>query len=172
MLRITVNAQTSASPEQVIGLAGTDFSSHRAKVWSNVSQKRLEVHERSDTYAEVTESATGIAWFAWERSRYDWSHPGRIQQTVIDSNVLVPDSSWELHVTPRDGGGSEVEMTLERHFRRSPAGGLAHALNHLLGRRGWHWYLRSALNAVERESLPAARQDDGRAPAGVPRTES
>jgi hypothetical protein len=26
--------------------------------------KRLAVHERGDSYAEVTEAATGIAWFA------------------------------------------------------------------------------------------------------------
>ena len=159
MLTLTVRAQTPASPEQVILLAGTDFSAQRAKVWSNVSKKRLEVHERGDTYADVTESATGIAWFAWERSRYDWSHAGAIRQTVTDSNVLMPNSSWELRVTPRDDGGSEVAMTLERRFRGSPAGGFGYVVNHLFGRRGWNWYLRSALRAVEQESLSAANAD-------------
>ena len=159
MLALTVHAQTPASPEQVILLAGTDFSAQRAKVWSNVSKKRLEVHERGDTYADVTESATGIAWFAWERSRYDWSHTGAIRQTVTDSNVLMPNSSWELRVTPRDGGGSDVAMTLERRFRGSLAGGFGYVVNHLFGRRGWNWYLRSALRAVEQESLSAAHAD-------------
>jgi len=160
MLTLTVRAQTSASAEQVILLAGTEFSSRRPKIWSNVNKRRLEVHERGDTYAVVTERATGIASFAWERSRYEWSHPGAVRQTVHDSNVVMPDSRWELRVAPRDDGGSEVEMTLERRFRRSPAGGFGCAVNHLFGRRGWGWYLRSALRAIERESLPDADAED------------
>jgi hypothetical protein len=114
VLRITVAAATSASPERVLARAGTEFSANRAKVWSNVAVKRLVVHQRGDTYAEVTEGATGIAWFAWERTRYDWSRPGIVEQTVLDSNVLEPGSIWELRVAPGEGGGSEVEMTLQR----------------------------------------------------------
>jgi len=165
MFTVTVRAQTAASPERVILLAGSDFSLRRAQVWSNVNKNRFEVHERGDTYAVVTERATGIATFAWERSRYEWPDAGEVRQTVTESNVLMPGSRWELRVTPRDGGGSEVEMTLERRFRRSPAGGFGYAVNHLFGRRGWGWYLRSALRAVERESLPDARARDVTAPA-------
>ena len=77
----------------------------------------LAVHERGATHVEVTEYGTGPAWFAWERSRYDWSEPDRIRQTVIDSNA--------------------------------PAGRIGSAFNHLGGRRGWGWYLRQALKAVE-----------------------
>jgi hypothetical protein len=164
MLTLRVHAQTAASPERVILLAGTDFSVRRAKIWSNANKKRFEVHDRGDTYAVVTERATGIAWFAWERSRYEWSDAGAVRQTVTESNVLMPDSRWELRVAPRDDGGSEVEMTLERRFRRSPAGGFGYVVNHLFGRRGWGWYLRSALRAVEQESLPNAHADDGRSP--------
>jgi len=93
MLNITLTAQSTASPERVLALAGTDFSAHRARVWSNVQEKRLEVHERGDAYVEVTACGTGPAWFAWERSRYDWSQPDWIRQTVIDSNVLEPGST-------------------------------------------------------------------------------
>jgi hypothetical protein len=149
VLRITVTAATSASPERVLALAGTDFSADRATVWSNVAVKRLAVHERADTYAEVSEGATGIAWFAWERTRYDWSRPGIVKQTVLDSNVLEPGSIWELRVAPGEGGGSEVKMTLQRRFRHRSAGAAAYVFNHLAGRRGWAWYLRSALKAVE-----------------------
>jgi hypothetical protein len=149
VLRITVTAATSASPEKVLALAGTDFTADRAKVWSNVAVKRLAVHERGDSYAELTEGATGIAWFAWERTRYDWSRPGIVRQTVLDSNVLEPGSIWELRVEPREGVGSEVEMTLQRRFRRCRAGAVAYVFNHVAGRRGWAWYLRGALKAVE-----------------------
>ena len=151
MLNITVAAESAASPERVLALAGTDFSARRAKVWGNVKESRLAVHERGATHVEVTEYGTGPAWFAWERSRYDWSQPDRIRQTVIDSNVLEPGSTWELRGRPRQGGGggSAVEMTLARRFRRSPAGRIGSAFNHLGGRRGWRWYLRQALKAVE-----------------------
>jgi hypothetical protein len=156
MLHITVRAETSASPEQVLALAGTDFSPHRAKIWPNVTEKRLEVHEQGDTYVVVTERGTGIASFAWERSRYEWPEPGAVRQSVLDSNVLEPGSSWELRVAPRGGGGSTIEMTLMRTFRRSAAGRVAASLNHLSGRRGWGWYLRSTLKATERASARPA----------------
>ena len=63
------------------------------------------MHERGATHVEVTEYGTGPTWFAWERSRCDWSEADRIRQTVIDSNVLEPGSTWELRVRPRQGGG-------------------------------------------------------------------
>src|SRR5215471_5106894 len=129
MLNITVKEESAAAPEQVLELAGTDFSAHRAKVWSNVNERRLKVHERGDAHVHVTEHGTGPAWFAWERTRYDWSEPGTIRQIVLDSNVLEPGSTWELRVTQRDGGGSEVQMTLARSFRRSLAGGVGYLFN-------------------------------------------
>ena len=48
-LTVTVSAETSASPEQVLA-AARDFSEHRAQIWPNVEPKRLEVHERGDTW--------------------------------------------------------------------------------------------------------------------------
>ncbi|MCA1700802.1 MAG: hypothetical protein LC790_18610 [Actinobacteria bacterium] len=165
MLRVTVTAETSATPKQVLALAGTDFSAQRAKIWPNVTAKRLEVHKRGDTYTEVTEGATGIAWFAWERSRYDWSQPTTVTQTVLDSNVLEQGSSWELRVARREDGGSNVQMTLERSFRRTPAGTVAYTLNHLAGRRGWSFYLRSALKAVAQAPEHATGSDAPRAAA-------
>jgi hypothetical protein len=164
MLRITVTADTPASAEEVLALAGTDFSAHRAKIWPNVTEKRLEVHERRDTYADVTEGGTGIARFFWERCRYDWSQPGTVTATVIDSNVLEPDSTFELRAAPH-AGGSKVEMTLKRRFRPSFAGRTAHAVNRLSGTRGFGWMLRSTLKAVERASAHSALQNASTAAA-------
>jgi hypothetical protein len=166
MLEINITAETAASPDRVLALAGTDFSDHRAEIWPNVTTRRLEVHERGDSFAVVTEGATGIARFAWERSRYDWSEPGTITQTVLDSNVLEPGSTWQMRVAARDDGGSTVQMRLERSFRRSLAGGYACLLNRAAGSRGWNMFLRQALKAVERASL---HENDGRASTAVPR---
>src|SRR5881396_3696715 len=54
-LRFEVSAETSASPEQVIEIAGKDFSARRAEVWPNVRTSGLTVHDRGDGYVEVTE---------------------------------------------------------------------------------------------------------------------
>ena len=54
LLEVTVSAESSASPAQILA-AARDLSAHRAQIWPNVEAKRLDVHERGDTWAEVTE---------------------------------------------------------------------------------------------------------------------
>jgi hypothetical protein len=155
MLNITVAAESAASPERVLALAGTDFSARRAKVWGNVKESRLAVHERGATHVEVTEYGTGPAWFAWERSRYDWSEPDRIRQT-IDSNVhRLERARAGLHLGAaraaaprgrrRQRGGDDVRPQVPPQRRRPRRG----RLQPPRGRRAWGWYLRQALKAVE-----------------------
>jgi hypothetical protein len=115
-LRFEVSAETSASPEQVIEIAGKDFSARRAEIWPNVRKSHLVVHDRGTDHAEVTEGGTGPARFIWERCRYEWSRPGMVTSTVIDSNALLPGTTFELRAAPSDGG-STVEMILDRKFR-------------------------------------------------------
>ena len=43
---VTVSAETSASPEQILA-AARDLSAHRAQIWPNVEAKRLDVHDRA-----------------------------------------------------------------------------------------------------------------------------
>jgi hypothetical protein len=149
VLDLKVAAGTTASPEQVIRFT-TDFSPARVKVWRNAKPKYLELHEQGSESVEVTEGLRIVGLF-WERSRYDWSKPGTVYQTVIESNVVVPGSTWELTAVPRDGG-SEVEMRLRREFRPGLKGRVGFALNHLAGSRMWRSYLRQALAEVERRS--------------------
>ena len=155
MLTIGVKAQSSLPPERVLE-AARDFSSQRAEVWSNVNANHLEVHEKGESFAEVTEG-TWIVGLFWERSRYEWSQPGSVKATVIESNVFEPGSTWEIRATARDGG-SAVEMVLNRGFRRGPKGRIgsalnhAIALNHTVGKWLWGSYLRHALAAVEKQA--------------------
>src|SRR5260370_41995889 len=107
MLTITVKAHSSASAAEVLDLAGTDFSANRAQIWPNVTTRKLEVHERGETYVDVTEGGTSIARYFWERGRYDWSQPGTVKATAIDSNGLAPGSTFALRDAPRQGGGCE-----------------------------------------------------------------
>ena len=44
---------------------------------------------------------------------------------VVESNIFKPGSTWQLRATPRDGGGSRVEII---------------ALRNLTGWRGWSLY--------------------------------
>jgi hypothetical protein len=148
-LTIRVAAKTSLRPERVLD-AGRDFSERRADVWSNVKVKHLEVHERGETFADVTEGTWVVGLF-WERNRYDWSQPGLVKATVLDSSVFEPGSTWELRATPCDGG-SEVEIVLHRGFRRGPKGRIASAVHHTAGKWVWGWFLRRALAAVERQA--------------------
>jgi hypothetical protein len=149
VLDITVSERTSASPAQVLA-AATDLSGDRVKVWANSHPAYFEVHAQGADFAEVTEGFRPPFGRVWERSRYQWE-PGAIRQTVIDSNVLAPDSTWQLNVSAA-GGGSTVEMRLRREFQRSAKGRTASAINHLGGRRMWGWYLRKTLAEVERRS--------------------
>jgi len=141
-LEVTVSAESSASSEQVLA-AARDFSAHRVQIWPNVEAKRLEVHERGDSWAEVTEGTMVLGVF-WERCRYEWS------ATVIESTVFKPGSSWQLQATPRSGGGSVVKTTVVRVYRNGSKGMFARAVNHLGGRRLFSWFLRSALAAIEK----------------------
>jgi hypothetical protein len=148
MLDLTVTERTAAS-EQVLA-AATDLSDYRVEVWSNSKPQYFEIHAQEAGVAEVTEGFRPPFGRVWERSRYEWESRS-ICQTVIDSNVLAPGSTWELKVSPR-GRGSTVDMRLRREFRRSAKGRIASAINHLGGRRMWGWYLRKALAAIERRS--------------------
>jgi hypothetical protein len=158
-VRFEVSAETSASPEQVIEIAGTDFSPRRAEIWPNVRKTRLTVHDRGETYVEVTEGGTGPARFIWERSRYEWSRPGVVTSTVIDSNALLPGSTFELRASFREGG-STVEMILDRQFRPGGWGRIGYALNRMAGERLFSSMLRQALKGVEKRQAQSAQPSD------------
>ena len=147
-LTIRAAAKTSLPPERVL-YAGRDFSERRAAVWSNVKVRHLEVHETGEAVADVTEGTWVVGLF-WERNRYDWSRPGSVKATVIDSNIFQPGSTWEIRATPR-GSGSEVELVLHRGFRRGLKGRIAGAVHHTVGKWVWRMFLRRALAAVEND---------------------
>ncbi|HET7737528.1 MAG TPA: hypothetical protein VFK32_03040 [Tepidiformaceae bacterium] len=153
-LRFEVGAETSATPDQVIEIAGKDFSPRRAEIWPNVRKTHLTVHERSETSVEVTEAGTGPARFIWERARYEWSQPGVVTATVIDSNALMPGTTFELRASPRDGG-STVKMILDRQFRPSGWGRIGYALNRIAGERRFASMLRDGLKGVEAQTQSA-----------------
>jgi hypothetical protein len=70
---------------------------------------------------------------------------------VTESNAVQPGSTFGLSAVPSQGG-SDVEMTLCRTFRKGPKGRIGSAINHLSGNRGWRSYLRRVLANVEKTS--------------------
>jgi hypothetical protein len=144
-LKVTVRAETSASPEQVLA-AAYDFSERRAQIWRDVEVKHLTVHERGDAWAEVTE---------------DCSEPGTVTASVLDSNVFRPGSTLELRAVPREGRGSEVEMIITHNFRNGVKGTTARSINHLAGRRVSGWYLRTTLAEIEKTSADGSATNPG-----------
>jgi hypothetical protein len=127
--------------------AARDFSERRPELWPNVRARHFEVHDEGEDFADVTEGIW-ITGLFWERSRYDWTEPGEVRATVTDSNAIQPGSTFGLRALP-SGGGSDVEMTLFRTFRKGPKGRIGSAINHLSGNRGWRSYLRRVLANVE-----------------------
>ena len=136
----------SSAPAPAVLAGARDFSPRRIEVWPNVRPKGYEVHATGAAFAEVTESALG--GFVWERSRYEWSDGDAVHQTVLDSNVLMPGSTWELTVEPHDGG-CRVHAVFRREFKRGPKGRFGLLVN-TFGRRLYLGDLRRALAVIER----------------------
>lgn len=73
----------SASSADVL-LALTDFGPMRPQIWPETSHPRVyRIYEVGGVTADVTEGVPQ----AWSRERYDWSQPGTVTLTQIDSNV-------------------------------------------------------------------------------------
>jgi hypothetical protein len=133
MSTVHVTTQSHLATERLLA-AGHDFSARRAEIFPAVSTNHMEVHELEEASADVTEGTRAGVGVTWERCRYDWSTPGRVIATVIESNVYQPgNSSWELRATPTDGG-STVEMIWIRQFKPSARGQIFGTLFRLVGK--------------------------------------
>jgi len=145
--------------------AARDFSERRAELWRDVHLEHITIHDRGETWADVTEGNPWPIGLVWERLRYDWSQPDVLKGTVIESNLFKPGSSWELRATPKDDGGSRVEIVAVRRLRGRgwltwpffPSG---------LARRDVAAYLRRFLDQVE------AQAGHSRPPTGAKQTDS
>jgi hypothetical protein len=113
--------ESPLAAERVLA-AGYDFSLRRTEVFPAVSEPYLTIHSLDGRSADVTEGTRAGIGINWERCRYDWSQPGVVVATVIDSNVYAfPGSRWELRATPT-ATGSRVEMIWVRRFAHTKRG--------------------------------------------------
>jgi hypothetical protein len=145
---IPVMVNTVASPESVI-LAARDFSERRFRVFPAVSKRHMTVHSIGDATADVTEGTRLGPFVVWERCTYDWSMPGIVTATVIDSNVYgFPGSKWEITAVATDEG-SRVDMTWTRCFRRRPLARVMGVMYRHVGERSFAKYGRDVVKNLE-----------------------
>lgn len=111
MARVHFSVTTALPPATVLE-ALVDFSDQRAERWPNIDRDHYRLHGRGPNWAEVTEG-TGVAW---ERERYEWdADVGMVRIRTLESNTWGAGSGWEYRLAPGPGGGTAVEVTVDRH---------------------------------------------------------
>lgn len=153
MPTVHVVDETPVAPERVLE-AARDFSERRAEMWPDVHVEDLEVHERGETFAEVTEGNPWPIGRVWERLRYDWSESGSVKGVVTDSNLFKPGSTWEIRATSANGG-SRVEVIGARHLRGVRGWMLAPFFPLGLAKKTVADHLRHFLSYLEEQGLAA-----------------
>lgn len=132
MAKIHYEADGEVSAERFVA-ALTDFSERRPELWPNLDAKYYRLHERGETWAEVTEG-TDVMGGVWARERYDWSAPGSVTLTLLESRDFRPGTQIRCRATERGGGGCHVAVDLQR-IAASPRGQLLGAVVQLVGSR-------------------------------------
>ncbi|MEU2253571.1 hypothetical protein ABZ540_10385 [Nocardia xishanensis] len=118
---------STLSPAEVVQVL-TDFGPGRAQAWPTIDAEHLVVHDRGDTWAEVTEGTAA----AWERARYQWDPAGdTVTITTLDSKLFGAGGGWVFRATP-DEGGTRVDVELTR-TPRTLKGKILAALLPLIG---------------------------------------
>ncbi len=114
MAHIHFRLETRLAPDAVVA-ALTDFGPRRAKIWPNIDDQHFQVHGQGPGWADVTEGSS-VAGGVWEREKYKWdATTGTVAVETIDSNTWGPGSRWDYKLTPTAHGGTEIEVTVQRH---------------------------------------------------------
>ena len=148
MSTIHFTVTTTATPEQFLA-ALTDFGPGRAELFGNSADEYLQVHDRGDTYADVTEGSGGV----WERLHYDWSDPRRVEMKTTDSNLWGGASGHTYTFTQRPDGTTEIDAVVVRDGKNFK-GHVLGALLSVAGKRVLGGALGKTVKAVEARSYP------------------
>jgi hypothetical protein len=131
-----------------------DFGPRRGEIWGNSDPQHLVVHDRGETWAEVTERSTAAGGI-WQRLRYDWGTPGVVTLDVLDSNAFGPGSRWTYRVDPDGSGGTNIDLTVVR----VPSTAKGRVLDVLLSLSGGLFFARDLRRSVRtlenRPDVPA-----------------
>jgi len=145
MATIRYAADGAVSPERFIA-ALTDFSGRRPELWPNLDAGFYKLHDRGETWAEVTEG-TDVFGGVWAREQYDWSEPGHVVLRLIESPHFKAGTTIEYQVTPRPDGGCHVEVVSTR-IPTSLPGRLVGWILQIIGTRRFARDLRTTLERI------------------------
>jgi len=146
MPRIEFNTDTGLPPDRVLA-AAANFTDRRPDLWPNVSRRYYKVHELGDGWAVATEGSDFMGGI-WARERYEWSTPGVVRATVLDSNVFAS-GTWELRAEPNGQGGSRIHIVNDRKAKGK--GRIAAVMMSLIGKKMLTGHLKKTLAILERE---------------------
>lgn len=110
MTRIDFDIRAEVPPDAVRE-ALLDFSERRPELWPGLPADQYEIYEVGETSAEIREGYRGRIWV---RERYDWSVPGTVRFTVVDSGFAKPGSYVVVDIEPAGRGGSTLHITWVR----------------------------------------------------------
>lgn len=147
MAKIHYEADGAVSADRFLA-ALTDFGERRPELWPNLDAKYYRLHERGNTWAEVTEG-TDVLGGVSARERYDWSRPGTVTLTLLESRDFRPGTQIQYGVSERAGGGCHVAVDFQR-IAASPRGRLIGAVVQIVGRRRFSQDLRETLARLAR----------------------
>jgi hypothetical protein len=126
----------------------TDFGDRRPELWPNLDSKFFKLHQRGDTWAEVTEG-TDIFGGVWGHERYDWSEPGVVRLRLLDAVDFQPGTEIVYRVNSLPDGGCHVAVDFQR-IAASLRGRLVGSLVQLAGARRFASDLRVTLDRLDR----------------------
>lgn len=141
MANVEFTLDTGVSAADLLA-AAVDFTDRRTALWPTIPPEVYRVHDLGERSAEVTEGSRFLGTI-WARERYDWSEPGVVRATIVDSNVFRPGGTWELRASEADG---RTRITVRS--RRQARGIRGRALGALLAVAG-----RPVLAANFRQTL-------------------
>ena len=104
------SVDTDLPPQRVIAVA-TDFTDRRPDLWPTITRKQYRVYSSGPNSADVEEGTAPTR----HRVSYAWT-ADEVVGTTTGGNAVRPGSVWRMRVTPRDGGGSHVEVHQETDF--------------------------------------------------------
>jgi hypothetical protein len=112
MARLELDVDSSLSPERVMA-AFLDFSPRRPETWPGIEPSLYEVYAVGDTSADIREGTKLPGMKIWAKEHYDWSTPGTVKWTVMESNFSAPGSYVSATITPRERG-SRIHVVWDR----------------------------------------------------------
>jgi hypothetical protein len=152
MATIKLTKTTTIAPDRFLA-ALNDFGPDRSQIWGLTDPKYQKVHSKSDFSADVTEGSGGI----WERLAYDWSEPGVVRMTTVDSNTWGGKSGHTYTLSKAPDGRTKIDVVVVRegkNFKGKAIGAVLSVVGKVLVGRE----LTKTLHAIEALAGPTARR--------------